>query len=168
MQTLSIWATEFKILVAESLPNTPLNKIFRWLRQHQHRKLQPTCIKMKACIWDHFHKKGPSAYYLKCYNKNESRLNRYNIRTVDTINFLLSTILTTSFLYLNLYIGDLYKHSANVTRSVTSWGSKLISEEKRVHWKKQPLARYSQLWLQLLVMDQIAFWRYAPRPTEED
>ena len=38
-------------------------------------------------IWDRFREKGPSAYYKICY-KNALRLNRYNFRTVNAIDFL--------------------------------------------------------------------------------
>ena len=90
-----------------------------------------TCIigsvseKMKSgYIWDRFREKGPSAYYKICY-KNALRLNRYNFRTVNAIDFLFSTLHSTPFLYVDLYFRVLHKLLADVMRPDYPWGSKL-------------------------------------------
>ena len=75
-------------------------------------------------IWDRFREKGPSAYYKICY-KNALRLNRYNFRTVNAIDFLFSTLHSTPFLYVDLYFRVLHKLHANVMRPDYPWGSKL-------------------------------------------
>ena len=44
----------------------------------------------------------------------------------------------------------------------------LRTPDKRLaQWKQQPLARYSQLWPQLVVIDGIACRQYAQGPTDE-
>ena len=63
-------------------------------------------------------------YINKNGNKIESTSNSYILITVKAFNFLFVTLHTASFLYGRIYFGVLYKHSANVTRSDTSWGSK--------------------------------------------
>ena len=68
-------------------------------------------------IWNRFREEGPSI-------ENESRFNRYNVRTVNTINFLFSTLYTIPFLYGKQYFGVLHEYSADVTKSYTPWGSK--------------------------------------------
>ena len=75
-------------------------------------------------IWDRFREKGPSAYYKICY-KNALRLNRYNFRTVNAIDFLFSTLHSTPFLYVDLYFRVLHKLRADVMRPDYPWGLKL-------------------------------------------
>ena len=70
----------------------------------------------KMNTWDRFREKGPSAYYKICY-KNALRLNRYNFRTVNAIDFLFSS--------LHLYFRVLHKLHADVMRPDYPWGSKL-------------------------------------------
>ena len=77
-----------------------------------------------CCMWDRFREKGPSAYYKICY-KNALRLNRYNFRTVNAIDFLFSTLHSTPFLYVDLYFRVLHKLRADVMRPDYPWGSKL-------------------------------------------
>ena len=77
-----------------------------------------------ATIWDRFREKGPSAYYKICY-KNALRLNRYNFRTVNAIDFLFSTLHSTPFLYVDLYFRVLHKLRADAMRPDYPWGSKL-------------------------------------------
>ena len=80
--------------------------------------------RVQSIIWDRFREKGPSAYYKICY-KNALRLNRYNFRTVNAIDFLFSTLHSTPFLYVDLYFRVLHKLHANVMRPDYPWGSKL-------------------------------------------
>ena len=49
-----------------------------------------------TCIWDSFHKNGPSHIIhdcIKCY-KNSLCLNHYNFRMINAIDFLFSTLHT--------------------------------------------------------------------------
>ena len=59
-----------------------------------------------------------------CY-KNVLRLNGYNFRTVNAIDFLFSTLHSTPFLYVDLYFRVLHKLHADVMRPDYPWGSKL-------------------------------------------
>ena len=59
----------------------------------------------------------------KCY-KIASRLNRYNLPTVNAIDFLFSTLHATPFHYGETYFGALHQFRADATRSDTPWGSK--------------------------------------------
>ena len=58
-------------------------------------------------IWDSFHENGPSFIIIKSY-KIAMFLNRNNFRTVKAINFLLSTLHTTPFLYDKIHFGVLH------------------------------------------------------------
>ena len=73
---------------------------------------------------DRLREKGPSAYHKICY-KNALRLNRYNFRTVNSIDFLFSTLHSASLLYVYLYFRVLHKLRADVMRPDYPWGSKL-------------------------------------------
>ena len=53
------------------------------------------------------------------------RLNRYNFRTVNAIDFLFSILHSTPFLYVDLYFPVLHKLRADVMRPDYPWGSKL-------------------------------------------
>ena len=64
------------------------------------------------------------AYDKNCY-KNAFRLNRYNFRTVNAIDFLFSTLHNTPFLYVNRYFGVLHELCVDVMRPDYPWGSKL-------------------------------------------
>ena len=85
---------------------------------------QPLVYYTECNIGDRFREKGPSAYYKICY-KNALRLNRYNFRTVNAIDFLFSTLHSTPFLYVDLYFRVLHKLRAYVMRPDYPWGSKL-------------------------------------------
>ena len=69
---------------------------------------------------------GPRLVHIikKCY-KHALRLNHYNTQTVNTIDFVFSTLYKTPVLYVNLYLGSLHKLRADVMRPDYPWGSKL-------------------------------------------
>ena len=67
---------------------------------------------------------GKRAYYKICH-KNALRLNRYNFRNVNAIDFLFSALHSTPFLYVDLYFRVLHKLRADVMRPDYPWGSKL-------------------------------------------
>ena len=56
--------------------------------------------------------------------KHASHLNRHNFRAVKDIGFLFSTLHNTPFLRVQMYFDLLYKHSADVARFDTQWGSR--------------------------------------------
>ena len=60
---------------------------------------------------------------IKCY-KNSLRLNHYNFRMINAIDFLFSTLLTTPFLNGKIHFGALHQFLADATRSDTPWDSK--------------------------------------------
>ena len=74
-------------------------------------------------IWDLFREKGPSAYYKKNVIKMALFLNCYNFRTVRAINFLLSALHTTPFLYGKVHFGVLKMLHASIAMSDTPRGS---------------------------------------------
>ena len=61
---------------------------------------------------------------IKFVYKNALRLNRYNFRTVNAIDFLFSTLHSTPFLYVDLYLCVLHKLRADVMRPDYPWDSK--------------------------------------------
>ena len=73
-------------------------------------------------IWDSFHENGPSFIIIKCY-KIAMYLNRNNFRTVKAINFLLSALHTTPFLYGKIHFGVLHLLRARIATSDTPPGS---------------------------------------------
>ena len=62
------------------------------------------------------------ALYIKCY-KIYLRLNHYTFRTVKGINFLFSTLNTTSFLYGKIHLGVLHLLRASIASFDTPPGS---------------------------------------------
>ena len=73
-------------------------------------------------IWDSFHENGPSFISIKSY-KIAMYLNRNNFRTVKAINFLLSTLHTTPFLYGIIHFGVMHLLRARIATSDTPPGS---------------------------------------------
>ena len=69
-----------------------------------------------------FPRKLRFAIYIKRY-KIYLRLNHYNFRTVKGINFLFSTLNTTSFLYGKIHLGVLHLLRASIASFDTPPGS---------------------------------------------
>ena len=80
------------------------------------------CMYIYIIIWDSFHENGPSFMIIKSY-KIAMYLNRNNFRTVKAINFLLSKLHTTPFLYGKIHFGVLHLLRARIATSDTPPGS---------------------------------------------
>ena len=71
--------------------------------------------------WVSFRENEPSLYIYKSY-KNHSRLNSYNLRTVNAIDFLFLPLHTTPFLYGKIHFGVLHLLRARIATSDTPQG----------------------------------------------